>query len=131
VSAEPEWLLESVLLAVHRALIAEHGGVEGLRDRNLFESALARPQNLFAYADPPPSVFDLAASYAYGLSRNHCFVDGNKRIALTAALIFLEIQGFRLTAPNEQRYLMTLGLASGEVSETDFSAWLKEASRRG
>jgi death-on-curing protein len=131
VSAEPEWLLEPVVLAVHRALIAEHGGAEGLRDRGLFESALARPQNLLAYAAAPPSIFDLAASYAYGLSRNHCFVDGNKRIALTAALVFLELNGWRLKAPNEQKYLMTLGLASGQVSEVDFSAWLEAASQPG
>jgi death-on-curing protein len=131
VSAEPEWLLEPVVLAIHRALIAEHGGAEGLRDRSLLESALARPQNLLVYKDPPPSVFDLAASYAYGLSRNHCFVDGNKRIALTAALVFLELHGWRLHAPNEQRYLMTVGLASGSVSEADFGAWLEAASRKG
>jgi death-on-curing protein len=131
VSAEPAWLLEPVVLAIHRALIAEHGGAEGLRDRSLFESALARPRNLLAYAVSPPSVFDLAASYAYGLARNHSFVDGNKRIALTAALVFLELNGWRLHAPGEQRYLLTLGLASGEVSEADFRDWLEGSSRQG
>ena len=127
-SQEPEWLVEAVVVAVQRALIAEHGGADGIRDQGLLDSALARPRNLLAYGGTPPDPFDLAASYAYGLAKNHCFVDGNKRIALTAALLFLELNGWRLDAPSEQRYLMTLGLASGEVSEANFSAWLRTNS---
>jgi len=128
VSAEPEWLVEAVVVAVQRALIAEHGGADGIRDRGLLDSTLSRPRNLLAYGETPPDLFDLAASYAYGLAKNHCFVDGNKRIALTAALLFLELNGWRLEAPNEERYVTTLGLASGEVSEADFGAWLRKSS---
>jgi death-on-curing protein len=128
VSAEPEWLAPAVVVAVQRALIAEHGGADGIRDRGLLDSTLFRPRNLLAYGETPPDVFDLAASYAYGLAKNHGFVDGNKRIALTAALLFLELNGWRLQAPSEERYVTTLGLASGEVSEADFGAWLRRNS---
>lgn len=123
-SSEPEWLLEPAVLTIQRMLIAEHGGAEGVRDPGLLASTLARPQNLLAYGNPPPSLFDLAASYAYGLAKNHCFVDGNKRIALTAALTFLEINGFHLDALKAETYSMTLGLAEGQITETHFGEWL-------
>lgn len=123
-TGEPEWLLESAVLAVHRMLIAEHGGMDGVRDRGLLSSSLARPKNLLSYTNPPPSLFDLAASYAYGLAKNHCFVDGNKRIALTAALMFLELNGLRLEAPKMVTYTIMVGLAAGDVTEAGFSAWL-------
>ena len=124
-SVEPEWLVETVVAAVQRALIAEHGGADGIRDPGLLDSTLSRPRNLLAYGETPPDLFDLAACYAYGLAKNHCFVDGNKRIALTAALLFLELNGWRLEAPGEERYVMTLGLASGEVDEAEFGDWLR------
>lgn len=127
-TGEPRWLLITVVVASHRALIAEHGGADGLRDRGLLESTLARPRNLFAYSDGTASLFDLAACYAYGLARNHCFVDGNKRIAFTAALMFLGLHGFRLKADREERILTFLRLASGELSEEDLSAWLEQHS---
>jgi death on curing protein len=125
VTNEPEWLLEAAVRAIHQMLIAEHGGVEGIRDAGLLASALARPQNLLAYTDPPPGLFALAASYAYGLARNHCFVDGNKRIALAATLTFLSIHGYRLAAPKIETYSMTVGLADGTVSEAAFASWLE------
>lgn len=121
---EPEWLLESAVLTIHSMLIAAHGGTEGVRDPGLLDSALTRPKNLFAYADQPPSLFELAASYAYGLVKNHCFLDGNKRIALTAALTFLDLNGYRLEAAQSETYSLMIGLATGEVSEAAFSAWL-------
>jgi death-on-curing protein len=124
VSPEPEWLLESVVLAAHGLLIAEHGGVSGIGDLGQLRSTLARPRNLLAYAEETPSLFALAASYAYGLARNHCFVDGNKRIALTAALTFLELNGYRLEAAREETYSAVLRLAAGEMGETDFADWL-------
>lgn len=127
--SEPEWLLPEVVLAVHRALISEHGGADGVRDRDLLESTLARPRNLFVYAEEEVSLFDLAASYAYGFARNHCFVDGNKRVAFTAALTFLDLHGFRLEAPREERVVTFLRLAAGEVSEADLSHWLEKSSR--
>ena len=122
---EPEWLLEAAVRAIHRMLIAEHGGAEGVRDAGLLASALARPKHLLAYADPPPSLFALAASYAYGLARNHCFVDGNKRIALAASLTFLSLHGYRLAASKLETYSMTVGLAEGTVDEASFAAWLE------
>jgi len=125
VTNEPEWLLESAVRAIHRMLIAEHGGVDGVRDDGLLASALARPKHLLAYTDPPPSLFALAASYAYGLARNHCFIDGNKRIALTASLTFLSLHGYRLEAPKIETYSMTVGLAEGTVDEASFTAWLE------
>jgi death-on-curing protein len=129
VSREPEWLLESAVVAIQGMLIAEHGGALGIRDRGLLESALARPRNLYAYGAAPPSLFELAAAYAHGLIRNHGFVDGNKRIALTAALTFLEIHGFSLEAERRETYRMTLRLATGEIEETEFGAWLAEHCR--
>lgn len=124
-TGEPRWLLITVVVASQRALIAEHGGADGLRDRGLLESTLARPRNLLAYSDGNASLFDLAACYAYGLARNHCFVDGNKRIAFTAALTFLGLHGIRLNADREERVLTFVRLASGELSEKELSQWLE------
>jgi death on curing protein len=129
VRSEPSWLLIHVVIAIHEALIAEHGGPAGIRDRGLLESTLARPRNLLAYSEDA-SLFDLAASYAYGLARNHCFVDGNKRVAFTAALTFLSLHGIRLEASQEEKYLIFLRLAEGEVTEAELSAWLEAHSRR-
>ena len=123
-SREPEWLLESVVLAAHGALIAEHGGLPGVSDLGCLRSALARPQNLLAYCGEPPSLFALAASYAYGFARDHCFLDGNKRIVLTAALTFLEINGLRLVAERADTYSAMLRLAAGEMGEAELGAWL-------
>jgi death on curing protein len=128
VTGEPRWLLITVVVASHRALIAEHGGVDGLRDRGLLESTLARPRNLFAYSDGNASLFDLAACYAYGLARNHCFVDGNKRIAFTAALTFLGLHSLRLEGDREERIQTFLRLASGELSERELSKWFEQNS---
>ena len=96
--AEIVWLLEETLTAIHHRQIAEHGGGEGLRDEGLLASALARPQNLLAYAESPPDLASLAAAYAYGIARNHPFVDGNKRTALVATRTFLILNGSRHNA---------------------------------
>jgi death-on-curing protein len=125
---QPRWLLVNVILAVQEATIAEHGGAPGIRDRGLLDSALARPRNLLAYSEEV-SEFDLAACYAYGLVRNHCFVDGNKRIALIAALTFLDLHGWRLEASREDRIRTFLRLAAGEISEAELSEWLRANSR--
>lgn len=127
-TGQPRWLLVNVILAVQETTIAEHGGAAGLRDRGLLDSTLARPRNLLAYSDEV-SEFDLAACYAYGLARNHCFVDGNKRIALAAALTFLELHGWRLEASREDRIRAFLRLAAGEISEAELSQWLRANSR--
>ena len=117
------WLSPQVLLAAHDEQLAEHGGATGIRDQNLFESALARPQNLAAYGSPDAAA--LAASYAFGLAKNHPFVDGNKRTALVALESFLVLNGFELTADDAQCVLAILSLASGATSEAALADWVR------
>jgi death-on-curing protein len=128
------WVEKALVLAVHERQLAEHGGTGGLRDEGLLESALARPQQLHAYGDPPPDLADLAASLACGLARNHPFVDGNKRTAHVAYRTFLALNGAELVAADEEKYLAMLALAEGKLGEQDFAAWLREhvrTQRRG
>jgi death-on-curing protein len=125
---QPTWLLRETVTALHEQLLAAFGGLSGIRDRGLLESALARPENRLAYESP--DIFALAAAYAFGLSKNHPFVDGNKRIAFTAAVIFLEVNGYRFEAAEADAVVQTLGLASGGVSETQYADWLKRQSKR-
>lgn len=117
------WLQEAIVLALHERLLAEHGGATGIRDRALLESALARPHHLAAYGDP--DLCDLAAAYAYGIVRNHPFVDGNKRVAFMAAYVFLARNSRRLTAPESEATTTTLALAAGEIDDDAFAAWLR------
>jgi len=120
------WLLQGVVGAVHDELIAEHGGRGGIRDANLLASALARPQNSAAYGEP--SVFDLAAAYAFGIIQNHPFVDGNKRTGFLAAYVFLELNGWELRATEADAVAAVWALAAGEMDESGFSAWIKNNS---
>jgi death on curing protein len=120
------WPLEGVVSAIHDELIAEHGGSPGVRDVGLLSSALARPQNQAAYGEP--SVFDLAAAYAFGLIRNHPFVDGNKRTGFLAAYIFLDLNGWELRATEADAVAAVLALAAGEMDEAGFSEWVKTNS---
>lgn len=123
--AEIVWLLEETVRAVHSRQISEHGGSPGLRDEGLLLSALARPQNLAAYEDPPPDLADLAASYAYGIARNHPFIDGNKRVALVDARTFLLVNGADLEATQEEKYVTFLRLAEGRLSESELAEWIR------
>jgi death on curing protein len=123
--AEIVWLLEETVLAVHSRQISEHGGRLGIRDEGLLLSALARPQNLAAYGDPLPDLAALAASYAYGIARNHPFIDGNKRVALVAARTFLLINGTDLEATQEEKYVTFLRLAEGGLSEKELAEWIR------
>lgn len=107
-----------------QALLVEHGGAAGVRDEGLLESALNRPRHLHAYREEA-SLFELAASYAYGLARNHCFVDGNKRIALAASLLFLRLNGIRIKASQDDLYRIFLLLAEGGLSEEALAEWLE------
>ena len=125
----PRWLLKDTVLALHERLLADFGGSAGLRDEGLLDSALARPENLFAY--DTPTVFDLAASYAFGLVKNHPFIDGNKRVGFAAALVFLEINGRRFQASEADATIQTLALAAGAADEVAYSSWLKANSKRG
>jgi death on curing protein len=120
---EPHWLNQEIILAIQTQLLARFGGLEGLRDEGLLESALARPKQLLSYG--APSLFDMAAAYAHGIAKNHPFLDGNKRAAFMAAYTFLGINGFRLEAPEEEAVLQTLALAAGAIDADEFSAWLK------
>ena len=117
------WLDAQALLAVNEEQLAEHGGAAGTRDAGLFESALARPSHLAAYADPDAA--DLAAAYGFGLARNHAFVDGNKRTAFVAVELFLALNGFELVANDADCVLTMLALASGEIDDAAFATWLR------
>ncbi|MRD48518.1 type II toxin-antitoxin system death-on-curing family toxin [Caenimonas koreensis] len=120
------WLREDVVAAVHEVQLAEHGGGAGIRDAGLLQSALARPENLAAYGTPDAA--DLAAAYGYGLSRNHPFIDGNKRTGYVAAELFLELNGFSLTADDADAAVTMLAVSAGEISEAEFAEWLRENS---
>lgn len=124
---EPLWLSKEFVFALHERLIAEFGGLPGLRDEGLFESALGKPKNLFSYGKP--SFCDLAASYAFDLVKNHPFLDGNKRLGFTAAAVFLETNGVELTASEVEATAATLALAAGELDERGYSAWLADVSQ--
>lgn len=117
------WLPRDVLLAVHEEQLAEHGGPVGVRDEGLQDSALARPEQQAHYG--APDVADLAAAYAFGLVRNHPFVDGNKRTAYVAAELFLALNGYAMTASDESAVLTTLALAAGDMDQVAFAAWLR------
>lgn len=120
------WLEKPLVLAIHDRQLAEHGGTTGVRDEKLLEFALARPQQLHAYGDPAPDFADLAASLAFGLARNHPFVDGNKRTAHVCYRVFLALNDIEMTANDEDKYTVMLALAEGSLSEKKFSAWLRQ-----
>jgi death-on-curing protein len=121
------WVGLPAALAIHDLQIVEHGGTDGLRDMALLESALARLQNLVAHGTP--DVADLAASYADGISRNHPFVDGNKRTAWLLAAIFLDLNGYDIETEMADALQAMLSLAAGTLAETEFAAWLRERLR--
>ncbi|MDZ4801341.1 MAG: type II toxin-antitoxin system death-on-curing family toxin [Bryobacteraceae bacterium] len=116
------WLREDMVRAFHLDQLAQHGGMAGVRSSELLESALARPQNLAAYGSP--TLADLAASYAFGLAKNHPFIDGNKRVAFASAGAFLAMNGYTLTVPQAEAAAKILALAAGEIDEADLAAWI-------
>ncbi|MGH8191774.1 MAG: type II toxin-antitoxin system death-on-curing family toxin [Rhodanobacteraceae bacterium] len=123
------WIEKPLALAVHDRQLAEHGGTSGVRDENLLESALARPQQLYAYGDPAPDFADLAASLAFGLARNHPFADGNKRTAHVCYRVFLALNDIELEAGDDDKYVTILALAEGKLAEKDFAKWLRHHIR--
>ncbi len=126
-TTEPVWVLPEIVMAVHQMLLTEHGGLAGVRDRALLDSALNRPlQSLSDRTDM--SITDLAASYAFGLIKNHPFVDGNKRIAFSIAAIFLEINGQTLNAPEAETVVVFQQLAAGNISEAKLASWFSDHS---
>lgn len=124
---EPKWLLKDVILAVHQKTLREQGGLSGIRDLDLLESALARPVNALNYATKP-SIHELAAAYGYGIAMNHAFNDGNKRVAFYASVGFLRINGFALTATEIEAATTFLELAAGRLTEEELSDWFSENS---
>lgn len=123
---KPLWVKKEVVLAFHEEMLFEHGGTGGIRDEGLLDSALARPENLFVYENA--NVFELAAAYSFGIAKNHPFLDGNKRSAFLTGYVFLGLNGFTLIAPEAEATLQVQGLASGEISEKEYSEWLKKNS---
>lgn len=119
------WINKTLALAIHDRQLAEHGGSNGLRDEGLLDSALARPQQLHAYGEPLPDLADLTASLAFGLARNHPFVDGNKRTAHVCYRVFLSLNGGSLIASDEEKYAAMVGLAEGSLTEAEFAQWLR------
>jgi len=119
-----KWILESVVHAIHDEQIAEHGGLQGSRDITLLQSALGRPQNLANYGEP--DIAELAASYGYGIARNHPFNDGNKRTAFVVVELFLMLNGYELVADDGACVLTMLDVASGEITEEAFALWIRD-----
>ena len=120
-----KWLRTDAVLAMHKRQIAEHGGGDGVRDLGLLESALARPQNIALY-EPDADIARLAAAYAFGIAKNHPFVDGNKRTALVACRTFLILNSYQLDVTPTEKYLTFLSLAEGSLSEEELAAWLRQ-----
>jgi len=122
------WLSAAVLRAVHDEQLAEHGGAAGTRDAALFGSALARPVNLAAYGLPDASA--LAAAYAYGIARNHPFIDGDKQTAFVAMELFLACNRYELIAEDADCVMTMLGVAAGTIDEAQLAEWLRANSQR-
>ena len=125
---EPYWLTLEECLALHDMMLSHYGGITGVRDEHLLESALAKPQQLFHYSKP--AMADLAAAYAAGIVKNHPFLDGNKRTGFLLGAGFLERNGFEFYATEAEAVVCTLALAAGELSEAAYAEWLKANSKR-
>lgn len=123
---KPEWVLREVVFLLHEQSLAQFGGSTGVRDAGLLDSALGKPLNLFA--DGQPTIFELAASYGFGLVKNHPFIDGNKHTGFVTAVVFLELNGYAFHASEVEATLKTLALAAGEFTEADCAKWLEADS---
>ena len=122
---DPIWVTEKLVQMVHEMLLAEHGGLSGIRDQGLLDSALAKPQQLYRYK-PESSLYELATAYSFGLAKKHPFVDGNKRIAFTITAVFLELNGKVLNAPEAEVVVFYEGLAAGKISEEALAKWVED-----
>jgi len=123
--AEPQWILERAAIAIHGRQLAEHGGLEGIRDHGLLSSAMARPRNLLAYGEPKSDIAALAACYAFGIIKNHPFVDGNKRTAYVLCRTFLKLNGFDIDATDIEKYETFLAVAEGALNEEQLIQWIR------
>ncbi|CAN5463764.1 type II toxin-antitoxin system death-on-curing family toxin [soil metagenome] len=127
--SEPKWLIRMVVDAIHHDQLREHGGLPGVRDENVLESALARPQQKWHYADRT-DVPMLAAAYAFGLAQNHPYRDGNKRIGFMAMVTFLGVNGYDFSATDAEVVTEFLALADGSVSEEALADWVRQHSSK-
>ena len=125
---DPIWILDEIVLAVHRRQLAEHGGGDGIRDEGLLLSALTKPKTLYHYSDPKPTIAELAASYAFAISSNHAFIDGNKRTAFIICQLFLELNVYVLKAGDSEKYETFIKLAASQMAETELAHWISENS---
>lgn len=125
---QPIWIQNEAVIAIHRRQIAEHGGFDGVRDHGLLESALNKPKNLYYYNQPTPNIVEMAASYAFGIARNHPFIDGNKRTAYVVCRLFLQLNGLDIHASQAEKYETFLKLAAGELSEETLAEWLSQVT---
>jgi death-on-curing protein len=126
---EPVWIDERDVLALHNRLLALEGGLPGLRDEGLLQSALARPQQLFAYGDKP-EIVDMAAAYTSGIVRDHPFIDGNKRTGFVVGVLSLELNGYRFVASEEDAVQALLSLAARTLKEPAFTSWMRANAKR-
>jgi len=127
---DPIWISVELAIAIHKRQLAEHGGADGVRDIGLLESAINRPRHQFAYEQPTPDVPALSAAYAYGVARNHAFIDGNKRTAYVVCRTFSLLNGYDMTASREDRFIIFLDLAAGKVSQEQLIEWLSANTQK-
>jgi death on curing protein len=120
----PVWIPKAAITVIHAELLAEHGGLQGTVDDNVLEATLARPQQLEHYSNPEATLPELAAAYGFGFARNHCFKDGNKRVALVAIDVFLQLNGYELTAPEADTVVTIEALAAGQMDESQLCEWI-------
>lgn len=124
------WLRRELIIAAHRAQIAQHGGSPGIRDEGLLDAALARPEQL-AHYEPASDLPSLAAAYLFGITGSHPFIDGNKRVAYAAAEVFLVLNGYVTQASQVEKYRLAIGAAAGELTEEQIADWLRANFARG
>ena len=126
---EPIWVLLESVKAIHNRQIAEHGGTTGVRDSELLESALAKPKNIYLHSKSQSSIPSLDSAYAYAISKNHPFLDGNKRVALVVSIAFIKLNGWRVVASQEILYTTFWNLAAGKISEDELLLWFESVSK--
>lgn len=122
----PVWIPEAAIRAIHRELMGEHGGLQGNTDPGALGATLARPRQLYHYEKTVPGLADLAAAYSFGFAKNHCFTDGNKRVALAVIDVFLQMNGHELIAPEEEAAVMIQALAASEMDDVELADWIAQ-----
>ncbi|PKM43059.1 MAG: type II toxin-antitoxin system death-on-curing family toxin [Gammaproteobacteria bacterium HGW-Gammaproteobacteria-1] len=125
----PRWISERAISAIHSELLREHGGLEGPVNDDMLGATLARPQQLQSYSNPPATLYQLAAAYGFGFARNHCFKDGNKRVALAAIDVFLQLNGHELIASEAEAVFTIQELAAGTIDADTLAIWVEANSR--